>query len=109
MGSVTGYGYQRIGPRDAAGKPQGGRSLIAFGGEIRQRILENWGVSGFVEAGTVSTESSPRFSERLSAGAGIGVLYYTPIGPVRADIATPINPRSGDSRVHFYLSFGQPF
>jgi translocation and assembly module TamA len=108
-GSVRGYGYQRVGPLDAADKPTGGRSLVAFGGEIRQRILENWGVTGFVEAGSVSRSAAPSISSRLSVGAGFGVLYYTPIGPIRADVAMPLNRRRGDNRVHFYISFGQAF
>jgi translocation and assembly module TamA len=108
-GSVRAFGYQRIAPRDAEGRPTGGRSIIAFGTEVRQRILESWGVGAFVEGGTVSNESVPSFADRLSIGGGLGVIYYTPIGPLRADVAFPFNRRPGDGRLQFYINIGQSF
>jgi translocation and assembly module TamA len=108
-GSVRAFGYQRIGPRNLEGRPIGGRSVVAFGGEARQRILDSWGVSAFVEAGAVSSKSTPNFNDRLAAGGGIGIVYYTLIGPIRADIAVPFNRRPGDDRFQFYITIGQSF
>ena len=42
-------------------------------------------------------------------GAGLGLRYYTPIGPVRLDVATPLNPNDDDPPVQFYISIGQSF
>ena len=51
-----------------------------------------------------SAEKSPE------VGAGIGVRYYTGVGPLRVDFALPVNPRPGiDKGFQFYLSFGQAF
>lgn len=41
--------------------------------------------------------------------AGLGFRYYTGIGPIRVDIAAPLNPRKGDKPVALYVSIGQAF
>ena len=42
-------------------------------------------------------------------GAGVGVRYKLPFGPVRADVAFPLNKREGDSDFQLYISIGQAF
>ena len=109
-GSVRGFGYQMAGPVDASGDPIGGRSLLAFGGEVRIKVTDTIGIVPFIEAGTVYKAMVPDFSEPLFWGAGIGLRYHTPIGPIRADIALPLNGRSGiDDGFQVYLSLGQAF
>ena len=108
-GSVRGYGYQRIGPRDAKGSPLGGRGLGETSLELRYRTWKDIGIVGFVDAGMVS--ESPYFADAGSprVGAGIGLRYYTGFGPLRLDIGTPLNPQSGDAPVQVYVSLGQAF
>ncbi|MGB5485237.1 autotransporter assembly complex protein TamA [Parasphingorhabdus sp.] len=110
-GSVRGYGYQSIGPRDANNDPVGGRSLVEFSLEARIRtgfFGGNLGVVPFLDAGNVYTSSTPGFSN-LRYGAGLGVRYYSDFGPIRIDVGTPINPQPGDSRIAVYVSLGQAF
>jgi translocation and assembly module TamA len=107
-GSVRGYPFQSIGPRTAAGTPAGGDGLLEAGLELRQRIGTNWGAVAFVDSGAVSESGIPG-SGTLSVGVGVGVRYFTPIGPVRADIATPLNQSAGDSPVQLYIGIGQAF
>jgi translocation and assembly module TamA len=107
-GSVRGYGYQRVGPRDPVfNDPIGGRSLAEFAIEARVRF-GNWGIVPFLDAGNISTSPLPRLGN-LQAGAGIGVRYHTRFGPIRVDVGTPLNPRPGDSRIAVYVSLGQAF
>jgi translocation and assembly module TamA len=107
-GSVRGYGFQRLGPRDPVfDDPIGGRSLTEFAVEARIR-WRNWGIVPFFDGGNISTSSLPRF-DNLRFGAGIGVRYHTRFGPIRVDVGTPLNPRGGDSRVAVYVSLGQAF
>lgn len=106
-GSVRGYGYQDVGPRDVDGDPLGGRSLTEFSIEARYRF-GSFGVVPFFDAGQVDTSVYPRFKD-LRFGAGIGARYYTNFGPIRFDVATPINRRQGDARVAVYVSIGQAF
>lgn len=106
-GSVRGYSYQAIGPRDSNNDPIGGKSLAEFSLEARVRF-GNFGVVPFIDAGNISTSFVPRFRD-LRIGAGVGVRYYSSFGPIRVDVGTPINPQPGDPRVAVYVSLGQAF
>lgn len=108
-GTVRGFAYQSIGPR-ADGRPLGGTTMLAGGIEFRQRIGESWGAVGFVDAGGVGEERAPDLPSRLAVGAGVGVRYYTAVGPVRVDVAVPLSgKRSGDAGWQLYLGLGQAF
>ena len=110
-GSVRGYGYQRLGPRDALGDPIGGRGLAEFALEARYRLKAfggNFGIVPFFDGGSLSDKSWPDFS-RWQFGAGVGLRYYSNFGPIRVDVGTPLNPRSGDSRIAVTVSLGQAF
>ncbi|GGE76109.1 autotransporter assembly complex protein TamA [Sphingomonas prati] len=106
-GSVRGFGYQQLGPKDPNNDPIGGRSLTEFAIEGRYRF-GNFGVVPFVDAGRVGEASSPSISG-LRYGAGIGGRYYTNFGPLRLDVATPIGRKRGESKIALYISIGQAF
>lgn len=105
--SVRGYAYQAIGPRDANDDPVGGKSLLEFSLEARIR-LGNFGITPFVDAGTISTNFLPKIQD-MRYGAGLGVRYYSSFGPIRIDVGTPLNRQSGESRIAVYVSLGQAF
>ena len=107
-GSVRGYAYQHAGPLNDAGIPIGGSSSLEVGAELRYRITDTIGVAPFVEGGNVYPTSLPD-GARLFWGAGIGVRYYTVVGPVRLDLATPFTHRPGDKPIEVYVSIGQAF
>ena len=106
-GSVRGFGYQELGPKDPNNDPIGGRSVAEAAFETRYRF-GNFGVVGFVDAGQVYRSSAPTF-QNLRFGAGIGARYYTNFGPMRFDVATPIGRKPGEARVSVYVSIGQAF
>ena len=106
---MRGYGYQLAGPINIDHKPFGGRSALEFGSELRIKITETIGIVPFVEAGNVYDQSYPKLGSRLLYDAGIGVRYYTPVGPVRFDVATPLSRRQGDALFQIYVSLGQAF
>ena len=106
-GSVRGYGYQRLGPFDPNGDPVGGRSINEFSLEARYRF-GNFGIVPFIDAGNAYESSLPKASD-LRFGAGIGGRFYTNFGPMRIDVATPLNPREGDGKIALYISIGQAF
>ena len=110
-GSVRGYGFREIGPRNALGEPSGGRSLAEFSLEARVRtgLLEGAvSVVPFVDAGTVGTGATPDF-DTFRIGAGLGVRYHTGFGPLRLDVGVPLNPGPDDGPVAVYVSLGQAF
>ncbi len=107
-GSVRGYAYQAVGPRYPDNTPEGGLSLFESSIEVRQRVTKQWGVVGFVDAGAVGTNVAPDFAHP-EVGVGVGVRYDLGFGPIRLDVATPLNRREGDSIIQLYLSIGQSF
>jgi translocation and assembly module TamA len=106
-GSVRGFGYQELGPRDLNNIPLGGRSLFEFAAEARYRF-GNYGVVGFIDGGQVYESQIPSF-DSLRFGIGVGARVYTNFGPVRVDVATPVARRPGESVVSVYVSIGQAF
>ena len=109
-GSVRGYEFQKVGPLDNDDDPLGGRSLIEVGAELRVRVTETIGVVPFVDGGTVYDSSYPDFDETFRWAAGLGVRYFTGFGPIRLDVAVPLNKRDDvDNDFEFYISFGQAF
>lgn len=109
--SVRGYGFQGVGPRDEFGNPTGGASLLEFSLEARVETPLFGGaieVVPFIDAGSVARGSTPDFDE-IRWGAGIGIRYKTTFGPIRVDVATPLNPTEFDSPVVVYVSLGQAF
>lgn len=107
-GSVRGYGFNTISPM-MFGQITGGRSLIEGSAEVRVRITPTIGLVPFFDFGTASRSSLPGFDDYVGYGAGLGLRYLTPVGPIRLDVATPLNPRRGDSRYAIYVSIGQAF
>jgi len=109
--SVRGYGFQGVGPRDEFGIPTGGASLVEFALEARVATPlfdDAVEVVPFIDAGSVSRGSTPNFEE-IRFGAGIGIRYKTSFGPIRVDVATPLNRTEFDSPVVVYVSLGQAF
>lgn len=110
-GSIRGYQYQRVGPLDDQNDPIGGRSVLEGSVEIRFRLTDRIGVVPFVDAGTVFTDSefTTEGDDTIRWAAGIGGRYFTVIGPVRLDVAFPVNKRDVDDDFQFYVSIGQAF
>ncbi len=107
-GSVRGYAYQAIGPHLADNTPEGGLSLIEASVELRHRFGPHWGGVLFVDAGSIGSSQIPN-GANMNLGAGFGVRYDLGFGPIRADLAFPLHPRSNDARFQIYLSIGQSF
>jgi translocation and assembly module TamA len=108
-GSVRGYAYQSLGPRNRNNDPFGGASVFECSAETRWKIDQTWGVVAFIDGGMVYHDATPDLAEELRWGAGLGLRYYTVIGPVRFDVATPLNGRDNDALIQIYISIGQSF
>ena len=111
--TVRGYAYQSVGPKfppgsPAAGQPVGGTAITAGSVELRQRFGANLGAALFVDAGQVSA-SLKAVPDEFRIGAGAGIRYFTPIGPIRLDVAVPTKHRPGDDNFEIYIGLGQAF
>lgn len=107
-GSARGFGFQEVGPLDADDVPLGGRGLVELSGELRWRFNKTFGFAAFADSASISDDSAPDFGD-LRVGVGAGIRYYTAIGPVRLDIATPLDRRDGEDVVQVSISIGQAF
>ena len=113
-GSVRGYAYQTAGDMtiDSEGddEPVGGMSIFEVSGELRFKVAKNIGVVTFLDGGRANATERLDTEEGLFWGAGLGLRYFTPIGPVRLDVAVPLNRREDlDAPYQIYLGLGQSF
>ena len=107
-GSVRGYQYQGVGPRLPDNTPRGGVSLFEASAEVRRDLGRNFGAVAFIDAGAIGFNETPNFSN-LRYAVGVGARYNLSFGPIRADIAFPLDKRDGDANFQIYISIGQAF
>jgi translocation and assembly module TamA len=107
-GTIRGFKYQSVGPLFPDLNPMGGTAIDAGTIEYRQRFFDSFGAAVFVDGGQVSAGNIP-FSGAVRIGTGVGLRYYTPVGPVRLDVAVPVNRPPGGDKFEFYIGLGQSF
>ncbi len=110
-GSIRGIPFQMAGPLDAADDPLGGRSLVEGSVELRLRPFEKLGFVAFLDGGSAFTAMIPDLREETPRfGAGLGIRYATPVGPLRLDVARPLRRNEDvDEPFELYISLGQAF
>jgi translocation and assembly module TamA len=106
--TVRGFQYQSVGPQFPDGNPIGGTAIDAGSIEFRERFGENFGAAMFLDAGEVTATTRP-LQGTLSVGYGAGLRYYTPIGPIRLDVALPSTRPANGSAFEIYVGLGQVF
>jgi len=113
--TLRGYRYMTVSPLGPDGRPIGGRSLMVWAAELRSRLGDKLGWVLFYEVGNVYKAIVPDFSVGQLQSIGFGLRYQTPVGPVRADVAVPLNRRQRpdgsyiDRAYELYFSMGQAF
>lgn len=108
-GTVRGQPYRTLGAVQA-GQPSGGRSFAGLSGELRHDIADTrFGIVGFADAGYVSEGAWGSGSADWHSGAGLGLRYSTPFGPIRIDLATPASGTNAGQELYLYIGIGQAF
>lgn len=107
-GSVRGYAFQSIGPRDMNDNPIGGRFLLEGTLEARWSLRGPFGLAVFADAARVGALEDLD-QQQTKVGVGIGLRYDLGFAPLRLDLAIPLNKGKGDAPVQLYLSAGQSF
>jgi translocation and assembly module TamA len=97
--SVRGYEFQSLGPTDPEGNVLGGSHQVDLSVELDRLVRDNWAIAAFVDSGTAFEETDFDFS----TGVGIGVRWYSPLGPIRLDLAHPLDDPDTSLRVHISL------
>ena len=109
-GSVRGYGFQMASTMGNDKSPVGGRSMLEFSAEARLQVTQSIGAALFLDGGRAFVNNMPNVGKRIFLGPGGGLRYETPLGPLRLDIAVPLNRRPEiDSSYQVYMSIGQAF
>jgi len=98
--SVRGYGYETLSPENDNGVPVGGRYLLTGSAEYQYEFVEHWRAAVFVDHGNAIND----LLDPLATGAGIGLRWVSPVGPLRLDIAKGLDPEFGGGwRIHFSM------
>ena len=96
--SVRGYDYQTLSPRDDQGNREGGRYMFAGSLEYQYSIAERWRIATFVDQGNAFNS----LGDKMNTGAGFGVRWVSPVGPLRLDLAHAFDEDKG-WRIHFSM------
>jgi translocation and assembly module TamA len=108
-GSIRGYPYQSVGPLEGT-NPVGGRSLLEISAELRLKLTDSFGLVGLLDGGNAFESRFPDFEKDLLWSAGVGLRYFTGIGPFRLDVAFPFDRRERiDDAFQVYVSLGQSY
>ncbi len=97
--SVRGYGYEELGPTNDDGDVVGGKYLLTGSIEFEHYFDDNWGTAIFLDAGNAIND----IDDDLEQGAGFGMRWKSPVGPVRIDLANAI---STDQEWRIHISIG---
>ena len=107
---MRGYGFQLASPLDNKNDPLGGRSFLELSAELRGRVYKDYGAAVFVDSGSAFDGATPNFDNGMKTGVGVGLRYFSSFGPLRADIAFPLDRRREvDAAYQLYFSIGQAF
>lgn len=107
-GTVRGQEFQSLGATQA-GVAAGGRSFLGISTEYRQDIGDtNFGLVAFADAGYIGADALGGSGD-WQAGAGFGVRYDTPFGPIRVDLATPVRGTGVGEDLFIYIGIGHAF
>lgn len=106
---LRGYRYRTVSPL-LCGMPEGGRSAVYSTAELRFRCTQSIGLVPFFDIGNVYTQQFPTFRGKWFKSVGLGLRYFSFIGPLRFDVAFPLNRRKCiDPFYRFLVSIGQTF
>jgi translocation and assembly module TamA len=101
--SIRGYGYESLGPVDDDGNVIGGSNLAEASVELDRLFREKWAIAVFADTGSAFNGTDIE----LSSGVGVGLRWYSPLGPIRLDFAHPLDDPDTDLRLH--ISLGPDF
>jgi translocation and assembly module TamA len=109
-GSVRGQPYRSLGTGEVDDTIVGGRSYLGLSAELRARVRGPIGIVGFLDTAYVGAEEVYDGSGEWMTGAGLGVRYDTGFGPIRVDVAAPVDGGPDDADpVQIYIGIGQAF
>lgn len=92
--SIRGYAFQGVGP-ERDGNVVGGSRLLTGSLEFDYEFRPNWAAALFVDSGS-AFDDEPHFV----TGVGAGIRWYSPVGPIRVDVAHPLDDPTTQWRLY---------
>jgi translocation and assembly module TamA len=97
--SIRGYDLDSLGPRDELGDVIGGTRLLVGSIEIERQLRGNYYGAAFVDGGNAFNDEA--FDPAV--GVGLGLIWRSPVGPVRIYVGYPLDDEDASPRLHLRL------
>lgn len=97
--SIRGYAFDSLGTVNDKGRVVGGKNLLVGSLEYDYRFLDKWAVAAFYDAGNAFNG----LSLDVEQGAGVGIRWISPVGPIRVDFAFALSKPDTPFRLHIYV------
>lgn len=97
--SIRGFDYESLGPQDADGNVVGGANLLVASVEYERQLRGNYYGAMFVDGGNAFDNSDLD----AQVGAGLGIKWRSPIGPIRLYVGFPLTGDDSGARLHLRL------
>lgn len=107
--SIRGYEHKSVAPKDAQGNLIGGLQSAILNLEYQYRLTDNWWIATFLDIGSINNNLSFKTlfnKQNFKYGTGLGIRWNSPIGTLKFDIATPLNPVNINKKQKIQLYFG---
>jgi translocation and assembly module TamA len=100
--SIRGYSYEELGPLNSLGEVTGGKYLLVGSAELDHRLSDKWSVAAFYDVGNALNDFN-NLSDQIAEGAGVGIRWHSPVGPVRIDFAWALTEPYDGFRLHLVI------
>ncbi len=97
--SIRGYDYKSL-STEQNGYLVGGQNLAVGSLEYNYRFKPKWRGAVFVDGGNAFDK---KFNDPVKVGAGVGVRWSSPVGPIRVDVAAGVSEKDLPIRLHFFI------
>ncbi len=114
-GTVRGYDYNSLGPRDTSGYSIGGNRRVVGNAELLfpmpgMEKSKSMRLSLFLDGGAIyGGQTQVPASEGMRYAAGLGLTWFSPAGPIQISWAKPLNAQPQDKLQNFQFTFGGMF
>lgn len=107
--TVRGFEYGKAGPLDENRDPIGAEKMVAFNAELIFPLAREIGLRAAIFWDIGKGFDKWEDITPLKTGAGIGIRWFSPMGPIHIDLGFNLNPKEGEKRKLFDFTMGTVF
>lgn len=97
--SIRGFDYKSLSTMQN-GYLVGGQNLAVGSMEYNYQFIPKWRGAVFVDGGNAFDK---QFNDPVKVGAGVGIRWASPVGPIRVDVAAGVSETNIPIRLHFFI------